>query len=86
VEGASTIRRQCSREAHLSTTLAVLDATNARPDVEVEHDGTFVIPKASDPAHARDNAQAGKLRLPAAELAKLEAVFPQGRPKTLPYL
>jgi diketogulonate reductase-like aldo/keto reductase len=47
----------------------------------------FTIPKASDPEHAAENAQAGNLRLTQAELALLDEVFPLGRrPSDLPVL
>jgi diketogulonate reductase-like aldo/keto reductase len=38
----------------------------------------FAIPKASDPAHTRDNAAADGLRLSAADLARLDTAFPLG--------
>lgn len=41
----------------------------------------FVIPKASSIAHVTDNAGAGALRLSAAELARLDAAFPRGKPR-----
>jgi diketogulonate reductase-like aldo/keto reductase len=41
----------------------------------------FVIPKASSPAHVTDNAGAGALRLSVAELAKIDAAFPRGKPR-----
>jgi diketogulonate reductase-like aldo/keto reductase len=47
----------------------------------------FTIPKASNPAHAADNAGAGDLRLNAAEMARIDAAFPLGRkPRSLPML
>jgi diketogulonate reductase-like aldo/keto reductase len=39
-------------------------------------DGTFAIPKASTPAHARENAAAGDLRLSSAEIATIERAYP----------
>jgi diketogulonate reductase-like aldo/keto reductase len=39
-------------------------------------DGTFAIPKASTPAHARENAAAGDLRLSSAENATIERADP----------
>lgn len=48
---------------------------------------TFTIPKASNPAHAADNAGAGRLRLTDAELSRIDAAFPVGpRPRRLPML
>ena len=40
----------------------------------------FAIPKASDAAHAAENAAAGGLRLTKAEIARIDAAFPLGRP------
>jgi diketogulonate reductase-like aldo/keto reductase len=53
----------------------------------VRRPSLFTIPKASRPEHAEENAGAGDLRLSAAELARIEAVFPLGkRPRVLPTL
>ena len=49
-------------------------------------EGTFVIPKASSVAHARDNAAAGSIELSASQVARLEAAFPLGERRDLPYL
>jgi diketogulonate reductase-like aldo/keto reductase len=46
----------------------------------------FTIPKASNPAHAAENAGAGDLRLNADEIARIEAAFPLGRSRGLPML
>ncbi len=47
----------------------------------------FVIPKASTPAHAAENAAAGALELTQAELARIDAAFPLGpRPRGLPMI
>jgi diketogulonate reductase-like aldo/keto reductase len=46
----------------------------------------FTIPKASNPAHAADNAGAGDLRLNADEIARIDAAFPLGRSRGLPML
>ena len=47
----------------------------------------FAIPKASDPAHAAENAGAGALELTDAEAAEIERAFPLGPlPSTLPML
>ena len=47
----------------------------------------FTIPKASDPAHAAENAAAGKLHLSDSDLSEIEAAFPLGRaPRSLPTL
>jgi diketogulonate reductase-like aldo/keto reductase len=47
----------------------------------------FVIPKASSPAHARENAGAGALRLTPAELERIDRAFPRGaKPRALPMI
>lgn len=47
----------------------------------------FTIPKASTPEHSADNAGAGRLRLSAAEIARIDEAFPVGpRPAQLPML
>ena len=47
----------------------------------------FAIPKASNAAHAAENAAAGDLRLTQTELQTIDAAFPRGpRPRTLPML
>jgi diketogulonate reductase-like aldo/keto reductase len=47
----------------------------------------FVIPKASNPEHAEENAGAATLDLGAAELAQIDAAFPlDPRPRPLPML
>lgn len=48
---------------------------------------TFVIPKASSPDHAAENAGAGELRLSTEDFAKIDTAFPLGpRPRGLPML
>jgi diketogulonate reductase-like aldo/keto reductase len=47
----------------------------------------FTIPKASNPAHAAENAGAGSLRLSEGEIARMDAAFPLRRsPRSLPML
>jgi diketogulonate reductase-like aldo/keto reductase len=47
----------------------------------------FTIPKAGSPEHVAENAGAGRLRLSAAEIARIERAFPRGRrPRELPTL
>ena len=47
----------------------------------------FTIPKASNPAHAEENAGAGDLQLTPAEIALIDKTFPRGpRPRSLPML
>ena len=43
--------------------------------------GAIVIPKAADPAHVRDNADAAGLRLTGQDLADIDAAFPPPRRK-----
>jgi diketogulonate reductase-like aldo/keto reductase len=48
---------------------------------------SFVIPKASNPEHAADNARAGDLRLTDEDFARIDIVFPRGRkPSSLPMI
>jgi diketogulonate reductase-like aldo/keto reductase len=47
----------------------------------------FVIPKASTPEHAAENAGCGELRLTPAEIERIDRAFPRGpKPRTLPTL
>ena len=49
--------------------------------------GLFTIPKASNAAHAAENAAAGDLRLTESALQTIDAAFPRGpRPRSLPML
>ena len=53
----------------------------------VRRPSLFAIPKASNPAHAAENAGAGELQLTEAELARIDEAFPLGlRPRVLPML
>jgi diketogulonate reductase-like aldo/keto reductase len=47
----------------------------------LRHPEVFVIPKASRVAHVEENAGAAALELSGAELAKIEAAFPRGKPR-----
>jgi diketogulonate reductase-like aldo/keto reductase len=47
----------------------------------LRHPEVFVIPKASSMAHVAENAGAAALELSAAELARIDAAFPRGRPR-----
>jgi diketogulonate reductase-like aldo/keto reductase len=47
----------------------------------LRHPEVFVIPKAASVAHVEDNAHAAALRLSEAELARIDAAFPPGRPQ-----
>jgi diketogulonate reductase-like aldo/keto reductase len=47
----------------------------------------FVIPKASTPEHAAENAGAGDLKLSESEMARIDAAFPRGpKPAVLPMI
>jgi diketogulonate reductase-like aldo/keto reductase len=53
----------------------------------LRHPEVFVIPKASRIAHVEENAGAAALTLSGAELARIEAAFPRGRPpRSLPMI
>jgi len=47
----------------------------------LRHLEVFVIPKASSIAHVAENAGAAGVELSAAELARIDAAFPRGRPR-----
>lgn len=47
----------------------------------LRHPGVITIPKASDPAHVRQNAAAGGIRLSVEDLAAIDAAFPPPRRK-----
>jgi diketogulonate reductase-like aldo/keto reductase len=42
---------------------------------------TFAIPKASQISHVEENAGAGTLQLTEAEIGRIDAAFPAGRPR-----
>jgi len=52
----------------------------------LRHPNAFVIPKAVSQAHVKDNAGAGRLTLSDAEIARIDAAFPRGKPKRLPMI
>jgi diketogulonate reductase-like aldo/keto reductase len=52
----------------------------------LRHPNTFVIPKASNRAHVEENAAAGSLELQAAQVERIEAAFPRGKPRPLPMI
>jgi diketogulonate reductase-like aldo/keto reductase len=67
-------------DAHGATSRQVaLAFLTRRPSV-------FAIPKASKAEHAADNAGAGKLKLSAAEVERIDNAFPRGRAKSLPMI
>lgn len=47
----------------------------------LRHPNTFVIPKAAGIDHVSDNAAAAALRLSTADLARIDAAFPRGKPR-----
>jgi diketogulonate reductase-like aldo/keto reductase len=47
----------------------------------LRHPNVFTIPKASDIEHVVDNAGAAELALSAADLVRIEAIFPLGKPR-----
>ena len=66
-------------EEHNSTPRQVALALLALP--------AFVIPKASTPDHAAQNARAGDLNLSEVELARIDAALPRGpKPSSLPMI
>ena len=44
----------------------------------LRHDGMFLIPKSSDPDHARENAEAGDLELSQSQIDRIDEAFPRG--------
>jgi diketogulonate reductase-like aldo/keto reductase len=47
----------------------------------LRHRHTFVIPKAAAALHVEENAGAGWLRLNDADLTRIDAAFPLGKPR-----
>ena len=73
-----------------STALAAVakrhDATPAQIAIawSMRHDNVISIPKASDPAHVRENAAAGAISLTDEDLAAIDAAHPPpGRKQSL---
>jgi diketogulonate reductase-like aldo/keto reductase len=52
----------------------------------LRHTNTFVIPKASNAFHVRENARAAALKLSGAEIARIDTAFPRGKAKRLPMI
>jgi diketogulonate reductase-like aldo/keto reductase len=52
----------------------------------LRHPNSFVIPKAAGIAHVEENAGAASLALNEAEIARIDAAFPRGRPRPLPMI
>ena len=52
----------------------------------LRHPNAFVIPKAASIAHVEDNAAAANHVLNPAEIARIDAAFPAGKPRRLPMI
>jgi diketogulonate reductase-like aldo/keto reductase len=71
---------------------SIADAHEATPRqvalaFTVQNAAVLTIPKAGRPEHVEDNAGGARLRLSAAEVARIERAFPRGRrPRELPTL
>jgi diketogulonate reductase-like aldo/keto reductase len=71
----------------LAEVAAARDATTRQVALAFLAQATFVIPKASTPEHAAENAAAGDLELSESEVARIDAAFPLGpRPASLPMI
>ena len=69
----------------LAEIAAAYDATPRQIALAFLTRHAFVIPKASTPEHAAENAGAGDLKLSEQEVAQIDAAFPRGpKPKMLP--
>jgi diketogulonate reductase-like aldo/keto reductase len=67
-------------EAHRATPRQIaLAFLTLRPAV-------FAIPKASSVAHVEENAEASRVLLSSAEIARIDAAFPRGPRRALPVL
>jgi diketogulonate reductase-like aldo/keto reductase len=71
----------------LAEIAAAHDATPRQIALAFLTEAAFVIPKASTPQHAAENAGASDLELSESELARIDAAFPRGpKPATLPMI
>jgi diketogulonate reductase-like aldo/keto reductase len=71
----------------LAEIAAAHDATPRQVALAFLAHRAFVIPKASTPEHAAENARAGDLKLSDSELARIDAAFPRGpKPAVLPMI
>jgi len=73
--GAQSAALRAIADAHAATPRQVALAFLLR------HATTFVIPKAADAVHVSENAGAAALRLSDAEIDRLDAAFPRGKPR-----
>jgi diketogulonate reductase-like aldo/keto reductase len=79
----------CKRHgaAVLAEIAAAHDATPRQVALAFLTHRAFVIPKASTPEHAAENAVAGDLKLSEREMARIDAAFPRGpKPPVLPMI
>jgi diketogulonate reductase-like aldo/keto reductase len=82
-------RRGTSARRALEEIAAKYDATPHQVALRflLRHPSLFTIPKATNPDHVAENANAGDLKLSEAELALIDQTFPLGpRPRDLPML
>ena len=71
----------------LAEIAAAHDATPRQVALAFLTHRAFVIPKASTPEHAAENAGAGDLKLSENELARIDTAFPRGpKPAALPMI
>lgn len=71
----------------LAEIAAAHDATPRQIALAFLAQRAFVIPKASTPEHATENAGAGDLKLSESDLARIDAAFPRGpKPASLPMI
>jgi diketogulonate reductase-like aldo/keto reductase len=52
----------------------------------LRHPNSFVIPKAANLPHVEENAGAAAFALSDAEVARIDAAFPRGKPRALPMI
>jgi diketogulonate reductase-like aldo/keto reductase len=72
----------------LSAIAAVHEATARQVALAflLRHPNAFVIPKAASIEHVVDNAAAARLTLSDAQIARIDAAFPVGKPRRLPMI
>jgi diketogulonate reductase-like aldo/keto reductase len=73
-----------SKQGHLLQEIAEQRGATARQVALaflLRHSNTFVIPKAADPVHVAENANAARIALSESELARIDAAFPRGKPR-----
>ncbi len=78
-----------SRQGRVLREIAAAHAVTARQVALaflLRDPAVFVIPKAASHEHTRANAGAGDVRLTDADIARIEAAFPLGKPRPLPMI